>query len=177
MWSSGLAVTFCKESALECMCSPFTKTTYTLTFTPIFVEQVLRAIWNAPSWAPHFAPNNTLTHNSDAVHFVKLAPWIYMSTHGTDTYGLFCSYKYICLHLLFYNVLLLKQNWISDAATFLCQPRSVYSRLWFFQYWCMDVIAGLWRKLSAEELMLLNCGVGEDSWESLGLQGDPTSPF
>ena len=25
--------------------------------------------------------------------------------------------------------------------------------------------------------MLLKCGVGEDSWESLGLQGDPTSPF
>ena len=24
--------------------------------------------------------------------------------------------------------------------------------------------------------MLLNYGVGEDSWESLGLQGDPTSP-
>ena len=24
--------------------------------------------------------------------------------------------------------------------------------------------------------MLLNCGVGEDSWESLGLQGDPISP-
>ena len=36
----------------------------------------------------------------------------------------------------------------------------------------MDVRVGLWRKLSAEELMLLNCGVGEDSWESLGLQGD-----
>jgi len=35
----------------------------------------------------------------------------------------------------------------------------------------------MWRKLSNEELMLLNCGVGEDSWESLGLQGDPTSPF
>ena len=41
----------------------------------------------------------------------------------------------------------------------------------------MDVTVGLWRRLSAEELMLLNCGVGEDSWESLGLQGDPTSPF
>ena len=41
----------------------------------------------------------------------------------------------------------------------------------------MDVRVGLWRKLSAEELMLLNCGVGEDSWESLGLQGDPASPF
>ena len=32
----------------------------------------------------------------------------------------------------------------------------------------MDVKVGLWRKLSAEELMLLNCGFGEDSWESLG---------
>ena len=41
----------------------------------------------------------------------------------------------------------------------------------------MDVRVGLWRRLNAEELMLLNCGVGEDSWESLGLQGDPTSPF
>ena len=32
------------------------------------------------------------------------------------------------------------------------------------------------KKLSAKELMLLNCGVGEDSWESLGLQEDPTNP-
>ena len=40
----------------------------------------------------------------------------------------------------------------------------------------MDVRVGLWRKLSAKKLMLLKCGVGEDSWESLGLQGDPTSP-
>ena len=28
---------------------------------------------------------------------------------------------------------------------------------------------------STKEWMLLNCGVGEDSWESLGLQGDQTS--
>ena len=34
----------------------------------------------------------------------------------------------------------------------------------------MDVRVGLWRKLSAEELMLLKSGVGEDSWESLELQ-------
>ena len=40
----------------------------------------------------------------------------------------------------------------------------------------MGVRVGLWRKLNTEELMLLNCGVGEDSWESLGLQGDPTIP-
>ena len=36
----------------------------------------------------------------------------------------------------------------------------------------MDVRVGLWRRLSTEELMLLNCGVGEDSWKSLELQGD-----
>ena len=33
------------------------------------------------------------------------------------------------------------------------------------------------KRLRAEKLMLLNCGAGEDSWESLGLQEDPTSPF
>ena len=30
--------------------------------------------------------------------------------------------------------------------------------------------------ISAKELLLLNCSIGEDSGESLGLQGDPTSP-
>ena len=40
----------------------------------------------------------------------------------------------------------------------------------------MDVRVGLQRKLSTKELMLLNRVVGEDSWESLGLQGDPVSP-
>ena len=39
-----------------------------------------------------------------------------------------------------------------------------------------------WKLLVKEECFLcvakdLNCGVGEDSWESLGLQEDPTSPF
>ena len=33
------------------------------------------------------------------------------------------------------------------------------------------------KKLSAKELMLLNYGIGEDSWESLGLQGDPVGSF
>ena len=31
----------------------------------------------------------------------------------------------------------------------------------------MDVRVGLWRKLSAKELVLLKCGVEEESWESL----------
>ena len=45
----------------------------------------------------------------------------------------------------------------------------------FFQLSCLDVRVGLKRELSAEESMLLNCGVGEDSGESLELQ-DQTSP-
>ena len=65
---------------------------------------------------------------------------------------------------------------ILKTETLLCQQSSIYSRLWFCQWSCMDVRVGLQRKLRAKELMLLNCGVGEDSRESLGLQGDPTSP-
>ena len=33
------------------------------------------------------------------------------------------------------------------------------------------------KKAEHRRIYALNCGVGEDSWESLGLQGDPTSPF
>ena len=39
----------------------------------------------------------------------------------------------------------------------------------------MDVRVGPQRRLSAEELMFLDCGVGKDYWESLGLQKDQTS--
>ena len=41
----------------------------------------------------------------------------------------------------------------------------------------MDVRAGPLKKLSAEEVIFLNCGV-EDSWESLGLQKEikPVNP-
>ena len=47
--------------------------------------------------------------------------------------------------------------------TLLCQQRSIWSRLCFFQWSCVDVSVALWRKLSTKKLMLLNCGVGEDS--------------
>ena len=39
----------------------------------------------------------------------------------------------------------------------------------------MDVKDGPERKLSAKELMLSNCGVGEDCWESRGQEGDHQS--
>ena len=56
---------------------------------------------------------------------------------------------------------------ILKSRELLCQQRSIWSRLWFFQWSCMDVRVGLWRKLSTEKLMLSNCDVGEDSWGSL----------
>ena len=41
----------------------------------------------------------------------------------------------------------------------------------------IDAFELCWRCFWTVLEMLLNCvGVGEDSWESLGLQGDPTSP-
>ena len=52
---------------------------------------------------------------------------------------------------------------ILKAETLLCQQRSIWSRLWFFQWSCMDVRIGPWRKLSTKELVLLNCGIGGDS--------------
>ena len=39
-----------------------------------------------------------------------------------------------------------------------CQQRSIKSKLWFFQQSCMDVRVGPERRLSTEELMLLNYG-------------------
>ena len=39
----------------------------------------------------------------------------------------------------------------------------------------MDVRVGASRRLRAHELVLVNCGAGEDSWESLGQQGDQTN--
>ena len=87
-----------------------------------------------------------------------------------------CSHE-IKRRLLLGRKVMTNLNSIFKSRDIICQQRSVKSRLWFFLWSCMDVRVGLWRKLNAEELMLLNCGVGEDSWESLGLQGDPTSPF
>ena len=41
----------------------------------------------------------------------------------------------------------------------------------------MDVRVEPLRRLNTEEWIILNCGVGEDSWQSLGLQGDPISLY
>ena len=38
------------------------------------------------------------------------------------------------------------------------------------------LMVGIKNQANILDKMLLNCGVGKDSWESRGLQGDPTSP-
>ena len=42
---------------------------------------------------------------------------------------------------------------------------------------CMEWDLDCEESWALKELMLLTCGVGEDFWESLGLKGDPASPF
>ena len=44
------------------------------------------------------------------------------------------------------------------------------------EYWSGVPLSSPRVSWGTKELMFLNCGVGEDSWQSLGLQGDPTSP-
>ena len=63
-------------------------------------------------------------------------------------------------------------------------------RIYAFELWCwrrllrvpwtarrssQSLLKEICPECSLEELMVLNCGVGEDSWESLGQQGDQTS--
>ena len=87
-----------------------------------------------------------------------------------------CSHE-IKRHLLFGRKVMTNLDSIFKSRDITLPTMVRLVKAWFFQWSCMDVRVGLWRRLSAEELMVLNCGVGEDSWESLRLQGDPTSPF
>ena len=102
-------------------------------------------------------------------------------------FGLKCQHQYISgiiqyLSFCHWQVILSIMSsrmfhvvtWVRSSFLFKAEL-CVYTTFWF-QWSCMDVRVGLQRKLSTKELMLLNCGVGEDSWESLGLQGYPTSP-
>ena len=57
-----------------------------------------------------------------------------------------------------------------NLPTKVCLVKAMVFPVVIYGYECWTIT------LSTKELMLLNCGVGEDSWESLGLQGDPTSP-
>ena len=56
-------------------------------------------------------------------------------------------------------------------------PTKVHlSKLWFFQWSMYGCESWTVKKAESQRLMLLKCGAGEDSCESLILKGDPTSP-
>ena len=112
--------------------------------------------------------------------------WRAFSASCPSRWSLFSS-----CHVLTSSQVLFRGNWFICTCIFVVSMKGVWSRNFsllispevrlvkamVFLWSCMDVRVGLWRRLSTKELMLLNCGVGEDSWESLGLQGDPTSHF
>ena len=54
-------------------------------------------------------------------------------------------------------------------------PKVHLVKAMIFSVVCTDVRIGPQKRPSTEELMLSNCGAGEDSGESLGLQRDQTS--
>ena len=66
--------------------------------------------------------------------------------------------------------------WRIDAFELWCQRRLLRVP-WTARRSNHSILKEISSGCSFEELMVLNCGVGEDSWESLRLQGDPTSPF
>ena len=64
----------------------------------------------------------------------------------------------------------------SDWPQWLCSHMEAINWDWVaFEYIYTHTHIYIIKKLNAEELMLSNCGAGENSWESLGLLGDQIS--
>ena len=64
-------------------------------------------------------------------------------------------------------------NWQHIKSRDITLPKvGSYSQSYGFSNSNVDVRVGPQRRLSVEELMLLNCGAGEVSWQFLGDQGD-----
>ena len=85
----------------------------------------------------------------------------------------------VCMfpHLLFPCLCAFTSGWIQFLCFCICI--CFYICIFMSVYSCTFEHASVgeyYLEATWEELMLLNCGVGEESWESLGLQGDPTSP-
>ena len=65
-----------------------------------------------------------------------------------------CSHE-IKRHLLLGRKVMTNLDSILKSRDITLPTKVYWSSLWFFQWSCMDVRVGLWRKLSAEELMLV----------------------
>ena len=74
-----------------------------------------------------------------------------------------CSHE-IKRHLLLWRKVMTNLDNILKSRDITLPTKVHIVKVMVFQRSCMDVRVGLWRRLSIEELMLLNCGVGENSW-------------
>ena len=72
-----------------------------------------------------------------------------------------CSHE-IKRHLLLGRKVMTNLESILKSRDITFLTKVCLSRLWFFQWSCIDVRVGLQRKLSTKEMMILNCDVGED---------------
>ena len=88
----------------------------------------------------------------------------------------FVSFAFISALIFKISFLLLSLGFFitSFSSCFRCRVRLF---IWLFSCFLMYAFNAMNFPLSTAFIVLLNCGVGEDFWESLGLQGDPTSPF
>ena len=105
--------------------------------------------------------------NSSTFHFAVLVSfWVSVKLWDISP-NIHKSEKEL-LHVFFWKPIFDQRHYFANKG--LCSQSYGFSSSVCMYGWCMDVRIVLWRKLSTEELMLLNCGVREDSWESLGLQ-------
>ena len=128
-----------------------------------------------PSWTPfpppspaHPSGSSQCTSPERSVSCIKPGLVIYF------TYGNIHELK---RHLLLGRKVMTNLDSIFKSRNITLPTKVRLVKAMVFPVVMYNVRVGLLRKLRAKELMLLKCGVGEDSWESLGLQGDPTSPF
>ena len=142
---------------------------------PAMPSPIPSSLFFQNSWNP-FLCETLPPYSTRGIDFSLLWGPLYSRKTNILLYSLDCSHE-IKRHLLLGRKVMTNLDSIFKSRGITLPTKVRLVKAMVFLWSCMDVRVGLWRKLSAEELMLLNCGNGEDSWESLGLQGDPTSPF
>ena len=97
------------------------------------------------------------------------------SKHFTHTFSFHCHRLPLPLHFHMLFLLLGMSFWPKLLPLGLFIETFVTKACEFLVLGVIYLISSYTYRLSAKELMLSNCGAGEDSWESLRLQRDQTS--
>ena len=128
-----------------------------------------------PLLPPSIFPSIRVFSNESVLHIRWPKYWIFsFSISPSNEYSGLISFRIDWLDLLVVKGTLKNflQHHSSKASILQC---SVFFMVQLSHlYMTTEIEIAL--TICTEELMFLNCGVEEDSWEFLGLQGDPTSP-